>query len=118
MEGKKLSIYSLEYKDKSEIRDFFQNSESDGKILSGFHRILEYIADEGIKLPSNFYKIIKRSSKKFYQIEKGNHRLTFTRFENRVLLLTHFTKTKQYQKEEYDRVVRLLNKIEGIKWQD
>ena len=33
MEDKKLSIYSLEYRDKSVIRDFFQNSESDGKIL-------------------------------------------------------------------------------------
>ena len=118
MEGKIFSIYALEYKGKSEIVSFLKDRSIGRGIISGFHKILEYIADNGIKLPSEHCKLMKIKGNKFYQIDKGRHRITFIRIENKILLLTHFIKTRQYQSEEYDRVIRLLNNLGDIKWQN
>lgn len=122
--GKAFRVYFLAVNGSSEVKnlieDLSRNSETIA-VASGFVRVFSHLADEGIHaLPPAAFKGWRLDGEMFYELKKGNHRVSCFVFPDRVLLLaTAFRKTRRKQSSEYARALCLKRAFdrEG-KWED
>jgi hypothetical protein len=122
--GQALRVYFLAINGSSEVKNLLEDLGRNSGTLavaSGFVRVLGHLADEGIHaLPPAAFKGWRLDGEMFYELRKGNYRVSCFVFPDRVLLLaTAFRKTHRKESSEYARALRLKRAFdrEG-KWED
>ncbi len=118
-EGKKVNIYFLQ-DDKGyvEVKDFFEKNRNNANykgIIGGFMNLINEIASNGVFISNiNFFDSWMEGEHLFCELKKGRDRISCFKYDDgkKLLLATHFIKTKQIEKKEYKRAIELKEKFE------
>ena len=117
-------VYLLENEEYNEVKDFFdknKNQKNKKAIVSGFIKYINYIADNGTySLSDKIFKCWKKNKNdQICELKKGEDRISFFfHGEQKVLLCTHFVKSRSKEKREYKRAIKLNKKFtENSKWE-
>ncbi len=109
--GLSVSIYALEHHNKCEVFEFINtNKHIKCYNIPGFVKIINTIADEGYIFPKDVFKTWNEQGVLFSEIIKGDYRISCFKYEigaKKLLLVTHFGKTRNKQKDEYKKAINL-----------
>ena len=113
-----VNIYTLEKNGKKEVTNYIITQSNDpqyGAFVQGLTSIINIIAlERGYDVPSEWFKCWKprKKGENFCEIRKGPLRIGCFKYGDKLLLCTLFKKTKQNQKEEYDRAINLKKQFD------
>jgi hypothetical protein len=110
--GRKLKVNVLSFDGATEIRSFFDESESIASLrgtIQGFGGMINHICEQGSdKLTPKQVDCWQEQTELFCKLKKGRHRIGYFRYPGaKVLLVTHFMKRRDVEQAEYDRALRL-----------